>query len=44
MKDVFKDCRYLLENEFATEKDKIRIITSKKIYHTYMISNTHYLN
>ena len=34
MKDVFKDCRYLLENEFATEKDKIRIITSKKIYHT----------
>ena len=35
MKDVFKDCRYLLENEFATEKDKIKIITSKKIYHTY---------
>jgi len=36
MKDVFKDCRYLLENEFATEKDKIKIITSKKIYHTYI--------
>ena len=35
MKDIFKDCRYLLENEFATEKDKIKIITSKKIYHTY---------
>ena len=35
MKDVFKDCRYLIENEFATEKDKIKIITSKKIYHTY---------
>ena len=35
MKDVFKDCRYLLENEFATEKDKIKIITSKKIYQTY---------
>ena len=35
MKDVFKDCRYLLENEFATEKDKIKIITSRKIYHTY---------
>ena len=35
IKDVFKDCRYLLENEFATEKDKIRIITSKKIYQTY---------
>ena len=34
MKDVFKDCRYLLENEFATEKDKIKIITSKKIYQT----------
>lgn len=39
MKDVFKDCRYLLENEFATEKDKIRIITSKKIYHTYTCIN-----
>ena len=24
MKDVFKDCRYLLENEFETEKDKIK--------------------
>ena len=35
IKDIFKDCRYLLENEFATDKDKIRIITSKKIYHTY---------
>ena len=35
MKDVFNDCRYLIENEFATEKDKIKIITSKKIYHTY---------
>ena len=35
MKDVFKDCRYLLENEFATEKDKIKIITSKKIYQTH---------
>ena len=35
MKDIFKDCRYLIENEFATEKDKIKIITSKKIYHTY---------
>ena len=35
MKDVFKDCRYLIENEFATEKDKIKIITSKKIYHIY---------
>ena len=35
MKDVFKDYRYLIENEFATEKDKIKIITSKKIYHTY---------
>ena len=35
IKDIFKDCRYLLENEFATEKDKIKIITSKKIYHTY---------
>ena len=39
MKDIFKDCRYLLENEFATEKDKIRIITSKKIYHTYTCIN-----
>ena len=35
MKDVFKDYRYLLEKEFSTEKDKIKIITSKKIYHTY---------
>ncbi len=35
IKDVFRDCRYLIENEFATEKDKIKIITSKKIYHTY---------
>ena len=35
IKDVFRDCRYLLENEFATEKDKIKIITSKKIYHTF---------
>ena len=35
MKDVFTDCRYLIENEFATEKDKIKIITSKKIYQTY---------
>ena len=35
IKDVFRDCRYLLENEFATEKDQIKIITSKKIYHTF---------
>jgi serine/threonine protein kinase len=32
MKDVFKDFRYLIENEFATEKDKIKIISSKKFY------------
>ena len=32
MKDLFKDFRYLIENEFATEKDKIRIISSKKFY------------
>jgi len=32
MKDVFKDFRYLIENEFVTEKDKIKIIASKKYY------------
>ena len=32
MKDIFKDFRYLIENEFVTEKDKIKIITSKKFY------------
>ena len=32
MKDVFKDFRYLIENEFATEKEKIKIISSKKFY------------
>jgi hypothetical protein len=32
MKDVFKDFRYLIENEFATEKDKIKIISCKKFY------------
>ena len=32
MKDIFKDFRYLIENEFATEKDKIKIISNKKFY------------
>ena len=32
MKDIFKDFRYLIENEFATEKDKIKIISGKKFY------------
>ena len=35
IKDVFDDFRYLLENELVTEKDKIKIITSKKLYNTY---------
>ena len=32
IKDCFKDFRYLMENELATEKDKIKIISSKKTY------------
>ena len=35
MKDIFKEYRYLLESEFATDKDKISIMTSKKIYNIY---------
>ena len=32
IKDCFKDFRYLIENELATEKDKLKIISSKKAY------------
>jgi serine/threonine protein kinase len=31
-KDCFKDYRYLIENEYATEKDKLKIISGKKPY------------
>ena len=35
MKDTFKDFRYLIENEFANEKDKIKICTDIKLYSVF---------
>ena len=32
IKDLFKDYRYLIENEFVTEKERTRIIVNKKLY------------
>ena len=35
IKDLFKDYRYLIENEFVTEKERIKIIVNKKLYNIF---------